>query len=312
MKRVAVVFPGQGVQHVGMGSDVLESPLLQHIDETVGLELTALMCDGPTSALVQTHCAQPAIVAVSLAYWQVLSEALGDVRPDFVAGHSVGEWAALCASGALDAREAVRIVGARGRAMHACVQAVSGAMAAAIGGDRDAIAQLCDRISAEVGFIAIANDNEPKQVVVSGTSDAITAFGAQAKQCGVKRVMPLDVAGPFHTERMQPAVAQFAAALRGVDCAPMRTPIVLNCDAGVYTDSDVVRERLVQSIAMPVLWQQCVHTLVASGVDTVIEVGPASVLAKLVAKIAPHIRTFAVTSIDAAHDVARQWREVCV
>lgn len=312
MKRVAVVFPGQGVQHVGMGSDVIDVPLLRDIDETVGMGLTALMCDGPADALVRTHCAQPAIVGVSLAYWGVLVEALGDVRPDFVAGHSVGEWAALCAAGALDAREAVRIVGARGRAMHACVQTVPGAMAAAIGGERDAIAQLCARISVEVGFVGIANDNEPKQVVVSGVSDAIEAFVAQAKQCGVKRVIPLDVAGPFHTERMQPAVAQFASALHGVVFAPMRTPIVLNCDGGIYTDSDVVLERLVQSIAMPVLWQQCVHTLAAAEVDTVIEVGPASVLAKLVAKIAPHMRTYAVTSVATAHDVARQWREVCV
>lgn len=310
MKRVAVVFPGQGVQHVGMGRDV--RALLGHLDETVGMELTALMSDGPASALVRTHCAQPAIVAVSLAYWGVLAEALGDVRPDFVAGHSVGEWAALCAAGAMDAREAVRIVGARGRAMDACVQTERGSMAAAIGGDRDAIMQLCARITTEVGFIAIANDNEPKQVVVSGTTDAIEAFAAQAKQCGVKRVIPLDVAGPFHTERMQCAVEHFAIALRGAVVAPMHTPIVLNCDAGIYMDSDFVRERLVQSIAMPVLWQQCVHTLVAAEVDTVIEVGPASVLAKLVAKIAPHMRTCTVTCVEEAHDVARQWREVCV
>lgn len=308
MGKTAWVFPGQGAQAVGMGKDAWEANeaarhLYETADAALGFALSRIVFEGPDSELRQTANTQPALLITSLAYVQAFKAAGGaEVRPDYVAGHSLGEWTALAAAGALDASEAARLVHMRGRFMEEAVPGGRGAMAAVLGAEREALAELCKAVSSETGIVELANVNCPGQIVVSGSREGVEAVAARGKEAGAKRVIPLEVSGPFHSSLMKPASARLGELLDGVSLRAPGVPLIANVTAQETFDPQLIRSLLVRQVYSPVLWEDSVRRLVDLGVDTFVEFGPGSVLAGLIKKINKDVRTISVNSLEAAKE----------
>ena len=313
MGKTAFVFPGQGAQAVGMGKDALHIPAVKQLfeaaDEAVGYALSGIVFDGPEEALRSTANTQPALLTTSLAYLAAFREAGGaKLTPDYVAGHSLGEWTALAAAGALTPAEAARLVHMRGRYMEEAVPGGLGAMAAVLGAERDALRELCEAVTAEGGRVELANVNCPGQIVVSGTKEGVDAVVARGKEAGAKRVIPLEVSGPFHSSLMQPAAARLEDLLGTVNVAAPAVPVVANVTAEPVTSPDDIRHLLVQQVCAPVLWEDSVQRLIALGVDTFVEFGPGSVLSGLIKKIDKSVRIVTVNSVEAAEAAVQALR----
>ena len=330
--QVAFLFPGQGSQAIGMGADVFASSkaarqVFETVDAALGISLSELCFQGPDDTLRETINAQPAIVTVSLALLAAFQEALSPQKsswsfplvPSFTAGHSVGEYAALVASGVLDLQSAVLLVRERGRLMHHEGTVCPGGMAAIIGMDEEPLTAICqeatDSTLAELatdetrrtghpgqGRVIIANFNAPGQIVISGEQQALHKAMELAKERGAKRVIPLAVSGAFHSPVMQPAAHGLAQMIATSPIHDASIPVIGNIQAQPLTDVQTIREELAQQIASSVQWTRTVQYLIGAGVTVFIEIGPGQALTGMVKRIAKGITTL---SISNAADIAK-------
>ncbi|EFM13022.1 malonyl CoA-acyl carrier protein transacylase [Paenibacillus curdlanolyticus YK9] len=301
MTKTAFVFPGQGAQAVGMGHDAFQTfeesrKIFEQADEALGFSLSDIIFNGPDDSLKQTANTQPALLTVSVA----LLEALKDrgLTPDYVAGHSLGEYSALVASGVLSFADAVRTVRSRGEFMEQAVPSGNGAMAAVLGAEREALAQLCKAVTAEVGAVELANVNCPGQIVVSGTAAGVQGVVERGKEAGAKRVIPLEVSGPFHSSLMKPAAERLAGVLEGVSFHDAAIPVIANVTAEPVSAASSIRELLVEQVYSPVLWEDTIRKLIDLGVTTFVEIGSGNVLAGLIKKVDRSVTIIPVNSVE--------------
>ncbi|MBI2917294.1 MAG: ACP S-malonyltransferase [Chloroflexi bacterium] len=289
-ERQAYVFPGQGSQSVGMGRDLLEaSPaaraVFQEADDALGFPLSRLCFEGPEGDLKQTVNAQPAIMAVSWACFKAASRQVGVPAPSLVAGHSLGEYTALVAAGVLDFGQGIRLVRERGRLMQEAGDSNPGGMAALLAVDLPTAEALCRDSGCQ-----IANLNCPGQVVIAGGREALDKARALAQTRGIKRFMPLDVSGAFHTPLMAPAAAGMSLVLEGVAFREPQVPVVANSTGLPLTTGQAVKEELMAQLTHCVQWQSSVEHMAGNGVSTFVEVGPGRVLTGLIKRIVPGAR----------------------
>ena len=309
MSKLALVFPGQGSQQVGMGKAIAaERPearqVFEEADGALGFPLSRLCFEGPEEELKLTENTQPAILTTSVALYRALASQ--GVEPDFVAGHSLGEYSALVAAGALRLEDAVVLVRNRGRYMQEAVPVGEGAMAAILGLGLAEVQDICSQAS-EGEVVEPANLNAPGQTVVAGHAAAVQRASAAAKERGAKRVIPLSVSAPFHCRLMRPAQHRLERDLANVTVSDLRVPLVSNVDAAwVRTGAEAV-DALIRQVASPVRWEESVRRLVDEGVDQFVEVGPGKVLSGLVRKIAENVR---VASIEDPNGLRRLLAEV--
>jgi [acyl-carrier-protein] S-malonyltransferase len=285
--KTAFVFPGQGSQHAGMGQEIAERhevarEVFREADGVLGFPLSDICFNGPEEALKLTENTQPAILVTSIAIYRVLEEK--GVRPDFVAGHSLGEYSALVAAGSLKLADAVALVRRRGQYMQQAVPVGVGAMAAILGLEAAAVYDVCERAS-EGQVVSPANLNSAVQTVIAGNREAVERATALAKQAGARRAIMLPVSAPFHCALMKPAEERLAVDLANLPFADMRIPLVANVDAAVANRADEARKNLELQVSRPVRWRESVERLSAAGVTRFVEVGPGSVLSGLVRSI---------------------------
>ncbi|MEK3734515.1 MULTISPECIES: ACP S-malonyltransferase [Paenibacillus] len=307
MGKTAFIFPGQGAQSVGMGKDAFDAvPSSRHIfetaDEKLGFSLSSIIFEGPEQDLKQTANTQPALLTTSIAYLEAF-RAKG-LNPDYVAGHSLGEYSALVCAGVLTFEEAVAIVRARGEYMEAAVPGGRGAMAAVLGADREALAGLCRSISDAGQLVELANMNCPGQIVISGTAEGVAAASERVKEAGGKRAIPLEVSGPFHSSLMKEAADRLAHKLKEASFQEAAVPVVANVTARPVTEAGAIRDLLVEQVYSPVLWQDSVEWMISQGVDTFVEIGPGNVLGGLIKKIDKSVSTIQINSLEGIDKLA--------
>ncbi|XEC97070.1 ACP S-malonyltransferase [Paenibacillus tarimensis] len=302
MGKIAFVFPGQGAQAVGMGKDAADhlpavKAIIDRADEALGFKLSDIIFNGPEELLKQTANTQPALLAVSVALMEAL-KSKGWV-PDYVAGHSLGEYSALVAAGVIGYEDAIRTVRARGEFMEQAVPSGQGAMAAVLGAERGPLSELCAEISAQNGAVELANVNCPGQIVVSGTAAGVAAIAERGKEAGAKRVIPLEVSGPFHSSLMRPAADRLASVLDGLTLRDAVVPVVANVTAEPVKDAETIRKLLAEQVVSPVQWEDSVRYMIGQGVDTFVEIGSGTVLAGLIKKIDRSVTVISVGSVAA-------------
>ncbi len=285
---IALIFPGQGSQKVGMGKALADAfPICRQTfdeaDAALGYGLSRIIFEGPEDQLTLTENQQPAILTVSVAAGRLL-ESKGFPQPAFVAGHSLGEYTANVAAGTFAFADAVQIVRRRGRYMQEAVPLGTGAMAAILGLDAEKVAEAC-RDAAQGEIVSPANINGAGQIVIAGAAAAVARAGERAKALGAKRAIPLSVSAPFHCALMKPAEDRLAPELRALPTSTPRVPIVANVDAEPKRDARSAIEALVRQVSSPVRWEAVVQRLASEGVTTYVEVGPGTVLSGLVKKI---------------------------
>ncbi|AEI50278.1 ACP S-malonyltransferase [Runella slithyformis] len=289
----AYVFPGQGSQFSGMGKDLYENnaqarAMFEKANEILGFEIIKVMFEGTDEELKQTDVTQPAIFLHSV----ILASTIIDFKPDMVAGHSLGEFSALVAAGALSFEDALRLVAKRADAMQrACIISPS-TMAAVLGLDDARIEEICASVEGEV--VVAANFNCPGQVVISGTHEGVRLAGEKLKEAGAKRVLPLPVGGAFHSPLMEPAREELAAAIEATAFTAPRCPIYQNVNAQAATDVETIKQNLISQLTAPVRWTQSVRAMVGDGATEFVECGPGKVLQGLVKKIASEVTTAGV------------------
>ena len=296
MGKVAFVFPGQASQYPGMGKELAEKypaarAVFDEADQALGFSISKMCFDGSEEDLKLTANTQPAILTCSIAVFRVLAEK--GVTPDFVAGHSLGEYSALVAAGVVKFSDAVRLVRKRGTYMQEAVPAGVGAMAAIMGLSPAVVADACKRAS-EGEICSAANLNSPEQTVISGHAAAVKRAVEIASQLGAKRAVILAVSAPFHSALMMPAQVKLEIDLKQTAFAPLRVPLVTNVDADTIETGDEAREALIRQVTMPVRWQESVRLLIDEGVNTFVEVGPGRVLTGLLRQIERSVSTLNV------------------
>jgi [acyl-carrier-protein] S-malonyltransferase len=308
---VALLFSPQGSQHVGMGRELADmAPSAREIfaraDAVLGWPMSELAWCGPADRLNDTRYTQPALLACSMAALSALTDRVNP-RPTLVAGHSVGEYAALVAAGVLSLEDALRLVSRRGELMAA--QGATGGMAAVMGLDRHAIGSILDAASRPTDLV-IANDNAPGQVVISGTDPALAAVEPLLREAGAKRVIRLNVSGAFHSGAMAPVSDALAEALADADWHDATIPVVSNVTATPETDATRIRHALAEQVCSPVEWVASVRRMVEAGVDTFVECGPGAALVGMVRRIAPGARALGVSDRRSLDETAAALADV--
>jgi len=295
---IAAVFPGQGSQSVGMLLDMAaEHPSVRDLfgraSEAIGLDLWQIVAEGPVESLNRTEVTQPALLTASVAVWEILSA--GGLRASAMAGHSLGEYSALVASGAIDFEDAVRVVRRRGQLMQGAVAVGEGAMAAVLGLDEAEIASACASVD---GVVTPANFNAIGQIVIAGSANAVALAAEACKGLGAKRVVMLDVSVPSHCPLMRSVEPELATVLQGVTLRLPGLPVFHNVDAQVSATTGELTERLVSQLANPVRWVDCVQALASRGVTKIIECGPGNVLSGLIKRIDRNIECVAAGTLS--------------
>ncbi|OUJ05011.1 ACP S-malonyltransferase [Acetobacter malorum] len=301
MAVYAFIFPGQGSQSVGMGADLAAAfpsarAVFEEVDEALGEKLSKTIFEGPMEALTSTENAQPALMAVSMAVLRVLEEQGGlDLagKVTLLAGHSLGEYAALAAGRAFGVTEAARLLRTRGLAMQKAVPTGEGGMAALIGATLAQTQEICEK-AGQGGILEIANDNGGGQIVISGTMTAIDNAIALAKEMKIKRAVKLPVSAPFHSSLMRPAEDVMAEALSNADIAAPIVPVIANVTADKVSDPDAIRQALTKQVTGRVRWRESVEAMTSMGIDTFVEIGAGKVLSGLVRRIDPEVSTSSV------------------
>jgi [acyl-carrier-protein] S-malonyltransferase len=296
MGKVAFVFPGQASQYPGMGKELADKypsarTVFEEADHALGFSISKMCFEGSEEDLKQTANTQPAILTCSVAIYRVVAER--GLTPDFVAGHSLGEYSALVAAGSIKFSDAVQVVRHRGKYMQEAVPAGQGAMAAIMGLSPAVVADACKRAS-ENEVCAPANLNSPEQTVISGNAGAVKRAVEIASQLGAKRAVMLAVSAPFHSALMMPAQEKLAADLRKITFSDLRVPLITNVDADTETSGEEAREALIRQVSMPVRWEESMRTLIDEGVNTFVEVGPGRVLTGLLRQIERSVATLNV------------------
>lgn len=298
MSKIAFVFPGQGTQFVGMGKDIYENNEIarkefDNIFETLSFDLKEAMFNGPEDLLKKTKYTQPAIVAMSLVLEKLVREK--GIKPEFVAGHSVGEYAAMGSAGFLTISEAVKLTSFRGEVMNEIAESVNGGMAAIIGMDSDTIIEVLKEVD---GVVEAVNFNEPKQTVIAGEKSAIEKACELLKERGARRAMPLAVSGPFHSSLMKPAGEKLREEAEKFNFKDAEVKLVANTTAEFLIKPEEIKNEIYSQSFGPVKWVDTIKKLKENGVDTIYEIGPGKVLAGLIKKIDKEINVINVNSIE--------------
>jgi [acyl-carrier-protein] S-malonyltransferase len=313
MSKLAFLFPGQASQYPGMGKDLAANfaesrAVFEEADAALGFPISQLCFEGSEDALKLTENTQPAILTVSVAAYRAL--AARGIQPDFAAGHSMGEYSALVAAGALEFSDAVKLLRQRGKYMQEAVPAGEGAMAAILGLSPTDVAEVCKK-AADGEVVSPANLNSPEQTVIAGSAAGIKRAVEIASQSGAKRAVILAVSAPFHCTMLSPAQKRLEPDLRAAKFSPLHFPIITNVDAEAITTGEEARESLIRQVTMPVRWLESVREMIDQGVNIFVEVGPGKVLSGLLRQIDRSVRCFNVedaASLQATFDKITQAR----
>ena len=312
--RIAVLFPGQGAQYVGMAKSLYDAyeaarRVVDAANDTLGFNLRRLMFDGPEDELIQTKNSQPAIYVASVAAWRVLAERCPALAPAAFAGLSLGEYTAFCAAGSFSYEDGLRLVRRRGEAMHEAAKRSTGTMASIIGLDEATVRRVVAK-AADAGLVEVANINCPGQIVVSGNPKGVRVVVEGAKAAGAARAIELKVSGAFHSRFMEPARKKLAAALAETDVQPPAVTVIHNVTAAAATTPELIRTHLADQCTSPVLWQASIEHLIADGVTTFLEAGPGKVLRGLLRRINREATGLGVEDVASLEHTAEALGEV--
>jgi [acyl-carrier-protein] S-malonyltransferase len=304
--KYAVVFPGQGAQEVGMGKKLFEryataKEVFERAESALGFDLKEIIFNGPDEELKKTEYAQPAILTMSMAVFRCLEEEGVHFEPQYVAGHSLGEYTALVASGTLSLEDGVRLVHLRGRLMQEAVPIGKGSMAAIIGLERETVLSICESASA-TGVCQAANFNAPGQIVISGEREAVDMAVAMCKDAGAKRALPLKVSAPFHCSLMRPVADRLLESFKECSWKDPEWPLVANVSGKTESDVESIQQALFQQTFKPVLWSDSIEFIISKGVHHFVEAGPGSVLSGLIKRISPEASCISVNSHEMVNE----------
>lgn len=310
MGKIGFVFPGQGAQYIGMGKEFYENfeecrKIYDEANELLGFDIKSLIFSGEAKELEITENNQPAILITAIAMFKILEKQ--GIKPDVVAGLSLGEYSALVTAGVMSLEEAVLLVRKRGKYMSEAVEPGKGAMAAILGLKADKINDLCNMCKVK-GIIEVANYNCPGQIVVSGEKEAVEYAVEKCKEFGALKGVLLKVSGPFHSSMLDKASQNLACALKDVHINEPLIPYIANVNAEIITSRDDIKELLIKGVKSSVLWEDSVKKMIASGVDTIVEVGPGKTLSTLIKKIDRKVKVLNVEDINSLQNVIEQFK----